>query len=247
MPPTVPTSASKLPNHVAMIMDGNGRWAKRRGKSRAAGHAAGARRVREITTECARLGIRHLTLYALSVENYARRPKSEIRALMSILRRYVVGERLTLMKEGIRFRVIGRLDELPERIVAEVRKTEEMTAANEGMTLCLAINYGGRTEIVDAARSLVCEAMAGRLAPDAIGPEVFARHLYAGGLPDVDLLIRTAGEMRISNFLLWQAWYAELYVTDVLWPDFDSAELQAALRDYGRRVRKYGAVVPSEA
>lgn len=243
MSPTVPKPGPKLPEHVAMIMDGNGRWAKRRGKSRAAGHAAGARRVREITTECARLGIRQLTLYALSAENYAHRPTSEVRALMGILRRYAVGERPTLMDEDVRFRVIGRLDELPARVVAEVRKTEQMTAANRGMTLCIAINYGGRTEIVDAVNAALEEARrAGTQNAIQLDEAAIARHLATAGQPELDLLVRTSGEMRISNFLLWQIAYAELYVTETLWPDFSRTALLEALLAYQKRDRRFGGL-----
>lgn len=240
----MPNKTRDLPGHVAIIMDGNGRWAKQRGKRRASGHRAGAGRVRDVTTECARIGIGQLTLYALSAENYARRSKSEIATLMTLLRRYLVNERPTLMKNDVRFRAIGRLAELPKRALAEIRKTEQITADNAGMTLCIALNYGGRAEIADAARAISKKTEAGRIRPKDIDEQVFGDHLYTAGMPDTDLLIRTAGEMRISNFLLWQAWYAELYVTDVLWPDFTTAELHKAIREYGRRERKFGAVAP---
>ena len=226
-------------------MDGNGRWAKQRGKRRAAGHRAGAERVRDITTDCARSGIDQLTLYALSAENYARRPRTEIRALMTLLRRYVTRERPTLMEDHIRFRMIGRLDGLPKPVLREVRKTEQMTAPNDGMTLCIAVNYGGRAEIADAAQSLAEKARARRLRPKDIDEGAVEDHLYTAGMPDVDLMIRTAGEMRISNFLLWQAWYAELYITDTLWPDFTPTQLHKALRAYARRERKFGHIRPS--
>jgi undecaprenyl diphosphate synthase len=242
--PTVPGPATDLPNHVAVIMDGNGRWAKQRGLRRPDGHREGVRRVTDITTECARLGLDQLTLYALSVENYRRRPRSEIRVLMGLLRRYVIDERPTLMKNGIRFRIIGRVDELPDRVVAAIRETEALTETNDGMTLCAAVNYGGRSEIADAARSVARQARAGELDPEAVDEQTFGEHLYTVGMPDVDLIIRTAGEMRVSNFLLWQAWYAELYVTDVLWPDFTPDELRKALDAYGRRERRFGAVRP---
>ena len=225
-------------------MDGNGRWAKRRGKRRAAGHRAGAERVPHITTECAEIGIKQLTLYALSVENYTRRPKTEISVLMAILRRYVVAQRPILMKNDIRLRIIGRLQELPRQVLAEIRKTEQMTAKNQGMTLCLGVNYGGRAEIADAARAIAQKVRAGEIHPNDVKEDVLGDHLYTAGMPDTDLLIRTAGEMRISNFLLWQSWYAELYVTDVLWPDFDEAELHKAIGEYGRRERKFGDVRP---
>ena len=241
---TPPKQTPDVPGHIAIIMDGNGRWARRRGRRRTTGHRAGARRVREITTECARIGVGQLTLYALSAENYARRSRTEIRTLMSLLRRYMVDERPTLMDNRIRLRTIGRLVELPRHVMAEVRKTEGMTAQNERMTLCLAVNYGGRAELADAARGITREVEAGRLTPDDVTEETVARHVYTAGMPDVDLVIRTAGEMRISNFLLWQAWYAELYVTEVLWPDFGPAALRGAIDAYARRDRKFGAVRP---
>jgi len=207
------------------------------------GHRTGAGRVREITTACTRKGIEHLTLYALSAENYVRRPASEIDALMELLRQYTIDERPTLMENDIRFRMIGRLEELPAGVLEECRNTERLTAGNSGRALTIAVNYGGRAEITDAARALADETRAGTLNPDEIDEETVGRHMYTAGMPDVDLLIRTAGEHRISNFLLWQAWYAELYITDVLWPDFDEGELDKAIQDYTRRTRKFGAVV----
>ena len=224
-------------------MDGNGRWAQLRGKPRSAGHRAGADRVREITTESARLGIRQLTLYALSVENW-RRPKHEVATLMRLLGRYLVSERPTLMKNNIRFRAIGRLADLPAAVRRTLARTEELTAGNPGMTLCLALSYGGRTEIANAARSIAEKAKAGDIDPADVNEDTVAGHLYTAGMPDPDLLIRTAGEMRVSNFLLWQISYAELYVTDVLWPDFTAAELHRAIREYARRERRFGAVRP---
>lgn len=239
-------ATTQLPRHIAIIMDGNGRWARRRGKRRTAGHRAGAERVREITTECARLGLDQLTLYALSAENYARRSKSEVSTLMSLLSRYLVGERPTLMKNNIRFRMIGRLRQLPARVREEIRDTGRITAENHGMTLCVAVNYGGRTEIADAARAIAKKAAAGQLRPGDVDEKTFGEHLYTAGMPDADLMIRTAGDMRISNFLLWQAWYTEFYVTDVLWPDFGAPELHQAMREYVRRERKFGAARPAK-
>ncbi|MFW6107567.1 MAG: polyprenyl diphosphate synthase [bacterium] len=244
MSSTLPEPTAQLPRHIAIIMDGNGRWARRRNQPRVVGHQAGARRVREIATACARMGIEQLSLYALSVENYARRPPDEIATLMDLLRQYTIDERPTLMDNDIRFRVVGRVDELPEPVVAEVRKTEQMTADNPGTTLCIAVNYGGRSEIADAARALATRAADEKIDPATIDEHVVDRHMYTTGMPDVDLLIRTAGEQRISNFLLWQAWYAELYITETLWPDFDEAELGRALEEYRRRERKFGAVAP---
>ena len=232
------------PRHIAIIMDGNGRWARERGKRRAAGHKAGAENVSAITTECARLGVGQLTLYAFSIENW-QRPKTEVAALMRLLPRYLINERPTMMQNRIRFRAVGRLHQLPKTALREIRKTEEMTADNTGMTLCLALSYGGRTEITDAARAVAEKAAAGEINPARISERTVADHLYTAGMPDVDLMIRTAGEVRISNFLLWQSWYAELYVADVTWPDFSADELHKAIREYGRRERKFGAVAPA--
>ena len=232
------------PRHIAIIMDGNGRWARERGKRRAAGHKAGAENVSAITTECARLGVGQLTLYAFSIENW-QRPKTEVAALMRLLPRYLINERPTMMQNRIRFRAVGRLHQLPKTALREIRKTEEMTADNTGMTLCLALSYGGRAEITDAARAVAEKAAAGEINPARISERTVADHLYTAGMPDVDLMIRTAGEVRISNFLLWQSWYAELYVADVTWPDFSADELHKAIREYGRRERKFGAVAPA--
>jgi len=229
------------PRHIAIIMDGNGRWARELGKRRFAGHKAGSDNVRTITTECSRLGVEQLTLYAFSMENWDR-SKTEVAGLMKLLPRYLVGEQPTMMENNIRFRAIGRLRRLPAGALRQVRKTEEMTAGNTGMTLCLALSYGGRTEIADAARAIARKVQAGEIDPGRVTVRTVADHLYTAGMPDPDLLIRTAGEMRISNFLLWQSWYAELYVADVYWPDFSVAELHKAIRAYDRRVRKFGKV-----
>ena len=241
---TPPEEMPDPPGHIAIIMDGNGRWARERGKRRAAGHKAGAENVSEITTECARLGVGQLTLYAFSMENW-RRPKTEVTALMKLLPRYLINERPTMMKNSIRFRAIGRLHQLPKAALREVRKTEEMTAVNTGMVACLALSYGGRAEIADAARAIARKAEAGEIKPGRVDERTVGDHLYTAGMPDVDLLIRTAGEMRISNFLLWQTWYAESYVADVYWPDFSAGELHKAIREYGRRERKFGKVGPA--
>lgn len=233
------------PRHIAIIMDGNGRWASERGKTRTAGHKAGAANVREVTTECARLGVGQLTLYAFSIENWSR-PKTEVAALMRLLPRYLIDERPTMMKNQIRFRAVGRLDQLPKAALREARETEEMTADNVGMTLCLALSYGGRAEITDAVRAIAEEATTGDINPARISERTVTDHLYTAGMPDVDLMVRTAGEMRISNFLLWQSWYAELYFADVCWPDFSTDELHKAIREYGRRERKFGKVTRSK-
>jgi undecaprenyl diphosphate synthase len=224
-------------------MDGNGRWARQRGKPRTTGHREGVKRVREIVTECSKLGIEQLTLYAFSVENW-RRPTTEVRALMSLLSRFLVAEQPTMMQNNIRFRAIGRLSDLPKNAQREIERTGKMTAANTGMVLCLALSYGGRTEITHAARSIAEAVRAGRLAPEDIVEQTVADHLYTAGMPDPDLLIRTANEMRVSNFLLWQISYAELVVTETLWPDFTPEALHRALDEYAGRERRFGDVKP---
>ncbi len=229
----------RLPRHVAIIMDGNGRWARERGLPRIKGHEAGVESVRVVTEEAARLGISYLTLYAFSSQNWAR-PPGEVRGLMSMLRRFLVRERDEVLRNNIRLRAIGRRKGLPKRVVAELEKTERMTAENTGLNLTLALNYGGREEIVDAVRAIAREVAAGRLKPGRIGEATINRHLYTAGIPDPDLLIRTAGEMRVSNFLLWQISYAELYVSDVCWPDFRREHLHEALRAYAGRRRTFG-------
>lgn len=233
---------ARLPRHVAVIMDGNGRWARMRGLPRRAGHAEGAKSVREITRECARIGIGRLTLYAFSRENW-KRPKPEVVYLMRLLKQYLVGERREIMDNRIRFAAIGRLDELPADVRRELARTEEMSAANGGMVLCLALNYGGRTEIVDAARAFARAVAEGRARVEDLTEETFVRYLYSPEAPDPDLLIRTAGEMRLSNFLLWETSYAEFYVTPVCWPEFRLEQLHEALRSYGARQRRFGAVL----
>jgi undecaprenyl diphosphate synthase len=237
-----PDFGGPFPENVAIIMDGNGRWAEERGMRRIYGHREGINSVREITTECARMGMTSLTLYAFSVENW-KRPRVEIRYLMRLLRRFLIEERPTLMQNGVRLRAIGRLDDLPADARKALRETEEQTAANEGMLLRLALSYGSRSEIADGLVRLARDVRAGRLAPEAIDEETLRGYLYDPETPDPDLMIRTAGERRISNFLLWQLSYAEIFVADVCWPDFRARELRAALRDYARRVRKFGGLV----
>lgn len=232
---------AKLPRHLAIIMDGNGRWAQGQGFVRTRGHEKGAETIRTITTECARLGLERLTLYAFSNENW-KRPRTEISFLMRLLKRFLIDERPTLVENDVRLTAIGRLDDLPADAMAELDRTRDLTAGHKGLNLCLALSYGGRAEIVDAARHLAAEAAAGRLDPAAIDEDLIAAHLYQPGI-DPDLLVRTAGERRISNFLLWQVSYAEIYVTDVCWPDFGVTDLHAALADYGGRVRKFGGLV----
>ena len=232
---------SKLPRHLAIIMDGNGRWAQQHGLARTGGHEAGARTIRAITTECARLGLERLTLYAFSHENW-KRPRTEVAFLMRLLKKFLIGERPTLAKNNVRLTAIGRLDDLPAPVRKELDRTIELSAGNTGLNLCLALSYGGRAEIVDACRRLARRVAAGALDPDAIDERRFAGELYQPG-HDPDLLIRTAGEMRVSNFLLWQISYAELYVTAACWPEFDVDELHKALHDFATRTRKYGGLV----
>ena len=234
-------SREQLPAHVAIIMDGNGRWAAQRGLPRVAGHGQGAANVREIITHAARLGLRALTLYSFSTENW-KRPRDEVDALMGLYVEYLRKERATIMENGVRLVQAGRRDGLPAPVLAELDATQQLSAGNTGLTLCLAINYGSRQEITDAVQAIAREVAAGRLAPEAITEEHISQRLYTAGLPDPDLLIRTAGEMRVSNFLLWQISYAEFYVSDVLWPEFTTADLNAALQAYARRERRFGAV-----
>ena len=233
----------RLPRHIAIIMDGNGRWAQQRGLPRIEGHRHGVKSVRRITEECARLGVEQLTLYCLSSENW-RRPQAELSFLMHLLEQYMIEERALLMRERIRVGMIGRREGIPDSTLAEFDRTVEMCGDNDGLRLCLAVNYGARAEIVEAARRLAEEAQAGRLAPAAIDEETFAAQLDTAGMPDPDLLIRTAGEMRVSNFLLWQISYAELWVTDAAWPDFDESHLAAAIASYAARDRRFGGLSP---
>jgi len=232
----------RLPAHVAVIMDGNGRWARQRGLlDRIRGHEAGIDSVREITTSAAQLRLRALTLYAFSKENW-RRPAREINALMALLTRFLVAERPELMGNNIRLQTIGVPADLPADARAALDETRRLTAGNSGLILNLALSYGGRDEIVRAAAALARAARDGRLDPDRIGEAEFAAALDTAGLPEPDLLVRTSGENRVSNFLLWQIAYAEIYVTPVLWPDFRRAQLLEALIDYQRRERRYGMV-----
>ncbi len=238
--PATPTFA-RVPRHVAIIMDGNGRWAESRGLPRIAGHREGARRVRAVVEECARLGVEALTLYSFSSENW-KRPEDEVTALMELARHHLQLERQMMLANDIRFRRVGRREGLPAAVLAEFDRTEDETGACRGMTLCLAMNYGSRQEIVDAVRSLAVRVRRGELEPGAIDESAIADALATHGLPDPDLLVRTAGERRLSNFLLWQLSYAELHVTDVLWPEFRLPELHAAIEDFSSRQRTYGGL-----
>ena len=237
--------SEQLPRHVAIIMDGNGRWAQRRGRPRILGHRAGIRSVRAVVEEGCRLGLDQLTLYCLSVENW-KRPPRELHFLMRLLRHFLIAERAELMEQNVRLAMIGRREGLPADVLDQFDRSAAATAENTGMTLCLAVNYGGRTELADAARRVAVEVAAGRLDPEAVDESTFEGFLYTAGMPDPDLLIRTAGELRISNYLLWQISYSEIYVTDVLWPDFRAAQLHEALLAFARRQRKFGAL-PAEA
>jgi undecaprenyl diphosphate synthase len=233
--------ARTLPRHVAIIMDGNGRWARARGLPRIEGHRRGVQSVRAVIEECCRLGLEQLTLYCLSVENW-KRPKTELDFLMTLLQKYLIDERAEIMEQNIRFTMIGRRKGLPAKVLKELDENIRLSQANSGMTLCLAINYGARTELVDAVRDLAEQVKQGKLNPAAIDETTLGDALYTAGMPDPDLLIRTAGEMRLSNFLLWQISYAELWVTDKCWPDFDAATLHQALRDYAARERRFGGI-----
>ena len=231
----------QLPRHVAIIMDGNGRWAVERGQPRIFGHRQGIRSVRSVVEEGCRLGLDQLTLYCLSVENW-KRPPRELEFLLRLLRHFLVVETNELMEQKVRLTTIGRRDGLPPRVLREIDRATAATAENTGMTLCLAINYGGRTEIADAARRIAEEVQAGRVEPGEVDESLFARYLTTAGMPDPDLLIRTAGEMRLSNYLLWQVSYAELWVTETLWPDFRGDDLLAACVAYSGRKRKFGGL-----
>ena len=241
---------SRLPAHIAIIMDGNGRWARRRNLPRVAGHKAGMEPVRNTVETCTRLGIQALTLYAFSAENW-KRPRTEVDMLWRLLRFYLRRELADLHRNGIRLQASGRIDALPARVQDELNFVEEATAKNTGLRLNLAINYSGRAEIVDAVNAILQGArLAGTLASLRIDEESLAMNLYSPDLPDPDLLIRTSGEMRISNFLLWEIAYAELFVTETFWPDFDRAELLTAILDYQKRDRRFGGLsataVPDE-
>ncbi len=231
----------RLPRHVAVIMDGNGRWAKKRLLNRVKGHEKGAETVRAIVRVCRELGIAHLTLYAFSTENWSR-PQAEISALMKLLKKFLVSERPDLMKQQIRLNAIGQIERLPDGVREALFDTVRETGGNDGMIVHLALSYGGRSEIVRMVRQIAEKARTGRLAPESIDEIVVADHLYTQGVPDPDILIRTSGEMRISNFLLWQIAYSEIFVTDTLWPDFGEDEFLSILKEYQSRDRRFGKV-----
>lgn len=236
-----------LPKHLAVIMDGNGRWAAQRGKPRVSGHRMGAEAVRETVETSARLGIEALTLYAFSVDNW-KRPRYEIITLMNLLREFLQKELENIHRNNIRFTTIGRIDELDPTLQRELACAQRQTAFNTGMVMNVAINYGGRTEMVDACRKVCAEILRAGGNPEEIDERMIARHIYTSALPDPDLLIRTSGEMRVSNFLLWQIAYTEIYITERLWPDFRRADLFEAILAYQKRERRYGGLsVESEA
>lgn len=233
----------KIPTHVAIIMDGNGRWAQRRGWPRIKGHQAGAESVREALRACRKYGVRYLTLYAFSVENWSR-PAAEIRGLMHLLRRFLRKDEDELHAHRVRLRAIGRLQDLPEPVRQELQRVIKATESYTDWQLILALSYGGRAEIVDAVRKIARRIAAGELHPRSINEATIVQHLYAPDVPDPDLMIRTSGEMRLSNFLLWQLSYAELYFTDILWPDFREPHFREALEAFSRRQRRFGNIEP---
>jgi len=231
----------QLPRHIAIIMDGNGRWAQNRGFPRIVGHRRGIQSVRAVVEEGCRLGLQQLTLYCFSAENW-KRPPREVKFLLRLFRHFLVAERQELMDQNVRLTMIGRREGLPSDVLDEFDRTAAETANNTGMSLCLAVNYGARAEIADAARKLAEDVRAGVLAADDVDENVFASYLSTAGQPDPDLLIRTSSEMRISNFLLWQVSYAEIWVTEVLWPDFRGDDLLAGCQAFAARVRRFGGL-----
>ncbi len=231
----------RLPRHIAIIMDGNGRWAKQRGLPRIAGHEQGAKTVNRIVTHCARLHIEALTLYSFSTENW-KRPREEVDFLMGLYVEYLVAERRTIMENNVRFLHVGRREGLPEPVLREMDETIRVSAANSGLKLCLALNYGSRDEIVDGVRKIARDVQEGKRRVEEIDEAAVSGALYTAGLPDPDLLIRTANERRVSNFLLWQISYAEIYVCAVLWPDFGERDLNTAIADFAGRERRFGGV-----
>ena len=233
--------SASLPRHVAIIMDGNGRWAQNRGMPRVEGHRQGAKSVRKMVEAAAELGLEQLTLYCLSSENW-KRPPAELTFLMYLLEKYLIEERKEILRQNLQFSVIGRTDDLPANILEQIGTTIEQSAGNTGMRLCLALNYGSRGEIVDAVKKIAERVQQGILKPDQIDEELISAHLYTAGMPDPDLIIRTSGEMRISNFLLWQISYSELWVTQKHWPEFDKEDFYAALEDYSKRDRRFGGL-----
>jgi len=240
-PQLSPQALANIPQHVAIIMDGNGRWAKQRHLPRMEGHRQGAEAVRAVVRAAGEVGIKYLTLYAFSVENWSR-PKEEVDTLMKYLARYLRNEIGELQRNNVRLEAIGQIYRLPELVQEQLARTKAALAKNNGLTLILALSYGGRTEIVDAVRDIATQVKQGKLEPAEITEQVLAQHLYTAHWPDPELLIRTSGELRVSNFLLWQISYAEFVLTPTFWPDFRKAELFAALEEYTRRHRRFGAI-----
>jgi undecaprenyl diphosphate synthase len=232
---------TNLPRHIAIIMDGNGRWAKERGRTRTAGHREGIERVREIVRAAGELGIEAMTFFAFSTENWSR-PRAEVSFLMRYLDSFIEKEIAKLHKNNIRFRFIGRENPVPKALIAKIRKAEKLTVANTGTTVVLALNYGSRQEIVEGAKRFAEDVKSGKLSIEELDPERLGSYLYTAGLPDPDLLIRTSGEMRISNFLLWQLSYAELYFPKVYWPDFRRKDFEEAIEEYQKRERRFGGI-----
>ncbi len=239
--PTATAELPEIPRHIAIIMDGNGRWAKERGLPRLEGHRAGAESVREVMEACIERGVEYLTLYAFSSENWSR-PVTEVKALMSLLDRFLDEKAKDLDRQNVRLLAIGQLDRLPEKTRALIERIQARTAHHTAMTLVLALSYGGREEIVSAARSLATDAVAGKISASDIDGDLFASRLQTAGIPDPDLLVRTSGEMRISNFLLWQISYAEIIIVKKFWPDFRQGDLFEAVQEYQRRHRRFGAL-----
>lgn len=237
-------AVSKMPCHIAIIMDGNGRWALRRGLERYHGHREGARVVEKVVHHCVNLGLECLTLYSFSMQNW-KRPKKEVDFLMGLYTQYLVGIRKTLKKHDVRLVHLGRTERLPVKLVKELNKTVEIASKHTGMTLALALNYGSREEIVDAAKKICRDCIDGKMEIEQIDEQCISENLYSAGLPDPDLLIRTSNERRLSNFLLWQLSYTEFYVTDTLWPDFTAEELDRAIIEYSKRARRLGDIRPS--
>ncbi len=236
----------RLPRHIAVIMDGNGRWAQQRGLPRIEGHRRGVTAVREIVEECSRLGLEQLTLYCFSSENW-KRPPNELSFLMRLLKKFVVDERRRIKDQGLQFRVIGHIEELHPEIQDEITTTIQESSDNDGMTLCLALNYGARSEITDAMQQIAAKVKEGTLEPKEISDGIVAEHLMTAGMLDPDLVIRTANEMRISNFLLWQISYSELWITETFWPDFRNEHLHEALHEFARRDRRFGGLTSAPA
>lgn len=237
---TVPAATAGVPRHVAIIMDGNGRWARKRGQPRIFGHRAGAESLRAVLRACRDHDVQYLTVYAFSTENWVR-PQDEVRGLMTLLRTFLKKDEHELHDNQVRLRATGRIDDLPKAVRAELTRVMEATRHYDKGHLILALSYGGRTEITDAARAIARNVQSGDLDPEQIDEARLARHLYLPDVPDPDLMIRTSGERRLSNFLLWQLSYTELYFTDTLWPDFREAHFADALADYARRCRRFGA------